>query len=409
MKKKRLLAMGLALCMAWGTACPALAEDTVPEEEAVAVIADWVIAQETAAAGSIDINSNLPAKTAALMEQSTGKVLFAKEEHTALPPASVTKIMTLLLVMQAIDSGRMALTDTVTCSDYAAGMGGSQIWLEPGEQMTVDELLKAAAIASANDATVLLGEQIAGSESAFVDLMNQEAARLGMNDTTFKNATGLDAEGHVTSAHDIALMSAELLKYPIITNYTTVWMDNLRGGATELVNTNRLIRFYQGANGLKTGTTSGAGSCLSATATRDGLSLVAVVMGCNTSDERFAAARALLDHGFANYTRLVPPAVDGQLVPVQVEHGMARSILPVYTPPEGFIALKSAKDSLIQTVELTGAVEAPVEAGQTLGRVVVTIDGQEAGEYPLVAAEGVQRMTLWRALGVMVQAAAFMG
>ncbi len=283
--------------------CPVAAEAAeFPEEPAEAVVSEAIRSAEMALASSMEVGPSLPARAAVLMEQTTGKVLFALNEREPLPPASITKVMSLLLVMESIDQGSLTLQSEVCCSEEAAAMGGSQIWLEPGEVMTVDELLQAAVIGSANDATLALAEAVAGSEAAFVELMNQRAARLGMTDTTFKNAVGLDEKGHLTSARDVAIMSAELLKYPLITNYSTVWMADLRGGETQLVNTNRLIRTYEGATGLKTGTTSQAGKCLSVSASRQDLSLVAVVLGCQSSDDRFAAGRALLDYGFANYT-----------------------------------------------------------------------------------------------------------
>ena len=373
----------------------------VPEEPSVAVISESLLSAEVASAAALQVGPELPARSAVLMEQTTGKLLFAKNEREPLPPASITKVMSLLLVMEAIDRGSLTLQSEVCCSDHAASMGGSQIWLEPGEIMTVDELLKAAAIASANDATVALAEAVAGSETAFVELMNQRAAQLGMEDTTFKNAVGLDEEGHLTSARDIAIMSAELLKYPLITQYSTVWMSDLRGGETQLVNTNRLIRTYEGATGLKTGTTSGAGKCLTATATRQGLSLVAVVLGCQSSDDRFAAGRALLDHGFANYTCFVPQLPEEGLTSVEVKRGVERRVQPACTPGSGFVVEKNLVDAITQRVELQQELEAPVEQGQIIGRVVVEANGTQLGEYPVTAATAVERMTWSRALGLL--------
>ncbi|MBO5021106.1 MAG: D-alanyl-D-alanine carboxypeptidase, partial [Clostridia bacterium] len=236
------------------------------------------------------------------MECNTGKILYEADSDEKLAPASITKIMSLLLVMEAIDSKELSLETVITASEHACSMGGSQIWLEPGESMTVDELLKATVIASANDACVALGEQIAGSEEGFVALMNERAKELGMNNTTFLNCTGLDADGHLTSAHDVAVMSSELIKHDLIKKYSTVWMDSLRDGNSELVNTNKLVRFYEGTTGLKTGTTGIAKYCLSATAERNGLELCAVVMAGETSDDRFGGAKKLLDYGFANYS-----------------------------------------------------------------------------------------------------------
>lgn len=336
----------------------------------------------------------IPAKSAILIEQSTGQVLCEMNADEQMPPASITKIMTLLLVMEAVESGRLSLDETVTCSPHANSMGGSQIWLEVGEQMTVRELIKATAVASANDASVALGEQIAGSEEAFVEMMNRRAAELGMTNTHFVNCTGLDAPGHLTTARDIAAMSRVLIAHEMIREYSSIWMDSLRDGATQLVNTNKLVRFYDGATGLKTGTTDGAGSCLAATATRGGLSLVAVSLGSATSDERFQSARRLLDYGFANYSMAQPPALDDQLAPVKVRGGTEETVTPVGRQPEGFVVKKGEEKKLEQLVELAPEVQAPVSQGQTLGTVVVKIDGKEIGRYPLEAGTQVPKMRL---------------
>ena len=306
MKKRCQTALGILLALLLTLPVPAMASGgdilpLMPEEAVVAAVTEADIEAEKALAAAITPGVDLPVKSAVLMDQGSGTILYAENEDVQLPPASITKVMSLLLVMEAIDSGKISLTDKVVCSDTAAAYGGSQIWLKPGEEMTVDDLLKAAAISSANDATVCLAEYVAGSEEAFIGLMNQRAAELGMANTTFRCAAGLDQPGHLSTAKDVAIMSRALLGHPLILNYSTVWMDSLRGGETQLVNTNRMIRFYQGATGLKTGTTSGAGSCLAASASRDGLGLIAVVMGADTSDHRFAAARSLLDWGFANF------------------------------------------------------------------------------------------------------------
>lgn len=314
MKKRCQTALGILLALLLTLPVPAMASGgdilpLMPEEAVVAAVTEADIEAEKALAAAITPGVDLPVKSAVLMDQGSGTILYAENEDVQLPPASITKVMSLLLVMEAIDSGKISLTDKVVCSDTAAAYGGSQIWLKPGEEMTVDDLLKAAAISSANDATVCLAEYVAGSEEAFIGLMNQRAAELGMANTTFRCAAGLDQPGHLSTAKDVAIMSRALLGHPLILNYSTVWMDSLRGGETQLVNTNRMIRFYQGATGLKTGTTSGAGSCLAASASRDGLGLIAVVMGADTSDHRFAAARSLLDWGFANFmqAKLTPP------------------------------------------------------------------------------------------------------
>jgi len=376
------------------------AEDTQAEE----TVADLELDVDTPAAPVVAmLADSLPARSAILIDQGSGQVLYEQNPDEQLPPASVTKIMTLLLVMEALESGKINLDDVVTCSENANSMGGSQIWFKVGEQMSVNDLLKAVAIASANDASVALGEHVAGSEEAFVNLMNQRGAELGMTNTTFLNCTGLDETGHQTTARDIALMSRELMKHPRITEYSTVWMDSLRDGATELVNTNKLVRFYEGCTGLKTGTTSGAGSCLSATATRDGLSLVAVVMGSPTSNDRFAATRGLLDHGFANYMSVAPPSIEQQLAPVKVLKGTQEFVTPVYIDPGTFVVDKNNPDALTQEVALAEDVEAPVEQGQVLGKVEVLLDGSVVGSYDLTAAESVDRMTFGRALMALLR------
>ena len=341
---------------------------------------------------------DVSAPSALLMEKETGTVLFAKDEHTQREPASVTKVMTLLLVMEAIDSGQMSYDTVVTASAHACSMGGSQIWLKENEQMTVDEMIKAVCVVSANDCAVALAEQIAGSEEAFVERMNQRAKELGMNDTTFKNATGLPAEGHVTSAYDIALMSRELVKnHPDIRKYTTIWMDSLRGGESQLVNTNRLVRFYQGATGLKTGSTDNALYCLSATAERDGMELIAVIMKGATSAQRFEDAQTLLNHGFAGYTltRIVP---ERPLAPVPVALGAQATVQPVMGDGGALLLEKSRAADLRQTVALAESVEAPVAPGDSLWTLTVTAGdgGEVVAEIPLLAGEEVPRVTFWQ-------------
>lgn len=347
------------------------------------------------------VNTNIPCRSAILIEPESGKILFEKDADTLMPPASITKIMTLLLVMEAIDSGKMSLDDTVTCSPHASSMGGSQIWFEPGEQMTVHELLKATAIASANDAAVALGEQVSGSEEAFVNLMNTRAQELGMTNTTFKNATGLDADGHLTTARDIAAMSAELLKHPKITEYTTIWMDSLRNGETQLVNTNKLVRFFKGATGLKTGTTDGAGSCLSASAMRDGLSLIAVVLGSDTSDQRFGAARGLLEYGFANYEAKPVPEPDPALAPIKVRGGVRQIVNLKSCAPKQMLVEKGRGTSLTQRQNMVENFEAPVGEGVHAGTIQVMLDGVIICEYDVVTAEAVDKMDLRSAIGLI--------
>ena len=340
----------------------------------------------------------LDAPSAILMEKATGTVLFAKDEHTPREPASVTKVMTLLLTMEAIDSGALSYDDSVTGSAHAASMGGSQIWLKEGEQMCVEELIKAVCVVSGNDAAVALGEHIAGSEEAFVARMNERAKALGMNDTHFVNCTGLPAEGHVTSAYDIALMSRELiLHHPDIRRFTTIWMDSLRDGQSMLVNTNKLVRFYPGATGLKTGSTSSAKYCISATAEKDGCELIAVVLGGSTSDKRFADAKALLNYGFASYA-LVTVVPESPLPAVPVTLGTQKTVQAVLTENNALLLEKSRAGSLTQSLSLPDRVEAPVSAGEPLGSLdVFDAEGALVSSLPLLAGEDVPRVT-WRQL-----------
>ena len=335
------------------------------------------------------------AQSVILMEKETGSVLYAANEHEALEPASVTKVMTLLLTMEAIDDGRLHYEDMLSASEHAASMGGSQVYLKAGEQMSVEDLLKAVCLASGNDAAVMLAEGVAGSEESFVERMNARAAELGMDDTHFCNCTGLTADGHVTSAHDIALMSRELLlRHPDIHRFTTVWMDSLRDGAFQLANTNKLIRYYDGATGLKTGFTSTAGYCLSASAERGGMELIAVVMKAPTSAERFETAKSLLTYGFANYTLLdVTPGDVLPAVPVRMGQRPRVQLVCGETPR---ILVEKAKAAQVQTaVTAEEEVTAPVSAGQTLGTLTVTAGEEMLAAVPLVAGEAVERLTYW--------------
>ena len=334
-----------------------------------------------------DEKLDVKAKSYVLMDVSNGKLLLGKNEHERLYPASVTKIMTLLLVIEKIDSGKLSLEDKVTASTAAAGKGGSQIWLKEGETMTVDELLRAAAIGSANDACTALAEHIAGSEEGFVKLMNARADELGMKDTNFENCTGLDddTENHLTSAYDIALMSRELLSHERIQNYTTVWMDSLRSGATELVNTNKLVRFYKGTTGLKTGTTSKAGHCISASAMRKNLHLIAVVLGAENSTDRFEGAKALLNYGFANYETVTPNFDSSLITDVNIIKGIEQSVTPQVEKVLP-MTLETGTGAKIQPkINLALSVEAPVEKGQVLGTLDFEIDGNVIASYNIVS------------------------
>ena len=354
------------------------------------------------AAGALS-EEDLTAPSAVLMEASTGKVLFEKNSHEVRDCASITKVMTLLLVMEAIDQGRMSLTDTITASEHASSMGGSDIWLEPGETMSADDMVKATVVASANDAAVALAEHLEGTEEAFVQKMNQRAAELGMKDTVFKNCNGLDEEGHVTSAYDVALMSRELIKHEKIFDYTTIWMDTLREGKTQIVNTNKLLKSYNGITGLKTGTTGGAGSCITATAQRDGLSLIGVVLGSATGKERFTDAAALLDYGFSNYMIYTPGLPEEALQPVPVVNGM-QSQVAVESAASGSVLLTKGREKDLKTeVKLSESVEAPVAKGQQLGKIVYTLDGEVLTEYPITAAGDVEQISFFSALGILAR------
>ncbi len=332
----------------------------------------------------------IKAKSAILLEPYTGKILYEQNSDQQLPPASITKIMSLLLVMEALNRKDFALETVVTASEHACSMGGSQIWLEPGEGMTVDDLLKATVIASANDACVALGELVAGSEEGFVELMNQRAKELGMNETVFKNCTGLDAEGHLTSAHDVAIMSGELIKHKLIKDYSTVWMDSLRNGESELVNTNKLVRFYKGTTGLKTGTTSSAGYCLSATACRDGLNLVAVVMSGETSSDRFEGAKKLLDYGFANYSF---SEIDADFSPAKlsVSKGEYENVAVKAEGNISILMTKKEKNSITRKTEINKNLTAPIKKGQIVGYVNIYNKNENIGRIKITAQQDIKK------------------
>ena len=338
---------------------------------------------------------DIKAKSVILMEPHTLTVLYESNCDEKLSPASITKIMSLLLVMEALDRGDITLETVVTASEHACSMGGSQIWLEPNETMTVHELLKATVIASANDACVALGELISGSEEGFVALMNARAKELGCNNTNFINCTGLDAEGHLTSAYDVAIMSSELIKHPLIKDYSTVWMDSLRNGESELVNTNKLVRFYKGATGLKTGTTSTAGYCLSATAQRDGMELVAVVMSGDTSNDRFNGAKKLLDYGFANYSFFEIKADLGDVTSIEVKKGVEGKVKIVADGKLSLLLPKSEAKQITQKLNLKSNVTAPVKKGQVVGNVDIYVGDKSVGSIKIVSDAQVKRLNLW--------------
>ena len=348
-------------------------------------------------------------KSSLLMDVATGTILHESNAHELLAPASVTKVMTMLLIMEAVDSGTVAMTDLVTASETAAAKGGSQVYLKAGETMSVSDMLKSIAVSSANDCACAMAEHLAGSEEAFVARMNERAKELGMADTTFVNCTGLDdgenAAQHRTSAHDIALMSRQLLKnHPDIKKFTTIWMDTIRNGTFGLSNTNKLVRFYQGATGLKTGFTSGAGYCLSASAQRDGMELIAVVMGADTSASRNAACKQLLDYGFANFAVIQPELTEAE--PVSVKLGKADCVSAVLGETGGILIDKARKNSVSMELSMEGPVTAPVSRGQRLGTLTVKTGEQILKEVPLVAAEGVERMSFGDLFGMVLRRAA---
>ncbi len=404
MLRKKILTVCSFLLILCLSGFSAGAEQVVTANVATEYFSEDLFVDDTQAVSTSTVEfSSVAAKGAILMEASTGRVLFEQNADEAMSPASVTKIMSLLLVMEAIDAGKFTLDSKITASEHACSMGGSQIWLEPGEEMTVDDLLKATCVASANDATVALGEAVAGSEASFVALMNQRAKELGMENTNFVNCTGLDATGHVISARDIAIMSRQLLQHDLIKNYTTIWMDTLRDGQSELVNTNKLVRFYSGATGLKTGTTSTAGYCLSASAERDGMELIAVVLSAASSKERFAIARQMLDYGFANYAVTTPAVDSAQLQPLSVSGGVLPQV-SLTTEPISLLTAIGDATKLEAQYQLAGQLEAPVAAGQSVGEIVYTLNGEEVGRQAVTAAQDVPRLTYWRALSSLFQA-----
>ncbi len=348
------------------------------------------------AAAAQEDNMPLPLSSASalLMEKETGTVLLQQNAHQKLEPASVTKVMTLLLVMEAVDSGRLSLDESVPVSAHAAGMGGSQVYLKEGERLSVSDLIKCVAVVSGNDCAVALAERLSGSESAFVEQMNQKAQALGMEDTHFVNCTGLPAPGHLTSAYDIALMSRQLLlHHPDIRQYTTIWTDSIRNGAFGLTNTNRLIRFYDGATGLKTGFTASAQYCMSAAAQRNGMELIAVVMKAPTTAQRFQDASCLLDYGFANYA-LLTPQPEGPLAPIDVLLGQSKTVQPQLQRECRLLVEKAQADQITTRVDLARDVQAPVDPGQTLGEFQVYVGEQLRDTVPIVAAQGVERLSV---------------
>ena len=343
-----------------------------------------------------DNNIQLECGSAILIEQATGQILYEHNIHEKLRPASVTKIMSILLIMEQIHNGNLSLTDSISCSENATSMGGSQIWLDTRETLTVEEMLKAICVVSANDCVVAMAEHIAGSEEAFVQMMNNKAKELGMNDTTFKNCHGIDEDGHVTSSYDIALMSKELLnKYPEVTKYTTIWMDSLRDGKSELVNTNKLIRNYKGATGLKTGSTSLALYNLSASATRDGLSLIAVIMKAPTTKIRVEEAQKLLDYGFANFSFKEFGKKGEEVGTLQVNKGVTQQISAILEEDAGTLVEKNKEKNITQNLTLEEKIDAPVKKGQKLGEITFTLEGKTLSTINIIAQEDVEKINLF--------------
>ena len=333
----------------------------------------------------------LNAKSAILMEESTGNILYESNPDERLPIASVTKVMTMLLIMEAVDSGKISLDDMVTVSENAMSYGGSTMFLETGEQLTVNDMLKGIAVASANDGCVAMAEHLAGSESAFVDMMNEKAKKLGMENTHFMNTNGLDEDDHYSSARDVAIMSRELMKHDTIFNYTSIWMDTLRGGKFQLANTNKLIRFYDGANGLKTGSTSKALCCLSAAAKRNDMQLIAVVLGAPTSAERFASAKSLLDYGFANYAVNTQITAGDEVQKIAVEKGVDKEVGVVAGDSCSTLVKKGQEDNITKEIKIDETITAPIEAGQKIGTMTISRDGEVIADIDLNASSTVEK------------------
>ena len=338
-------------------------------------------------------DEEVKAPSAVLMEAETGKVLYEKNPHEKRPCASITKVMTLTLIMESVDSGKIKLTDLVSASEHAASMGGSDIWLKPGENMTVDDMLKATVIASANDAAVALAEYVSGSEEEFIQQMNEKAKTLGMKDTVFKNCNGLDEDGHITSAYDVALMSRELMKHKKIFDYTTTWIENIRGGKTQLVNTNKLIKSYKGITGLKTGTTGKAGSCISATAERDNVKLISVILGASDTKDRFSSASKLLDYGFANWAIVKPELPKDSLKSVKVINGMTDSVGTEVTLDSSVLVPKGKVKEIKHEISFNENVNAPVKKGQKLGKIIYKLDNEVIKQYDICAKNDVPEIT----------------
>ncbi len=387
---KRTICFLLTLLLLSGSVFAAESEFEFETDSGEVDVAIFEEAEETVATSGIDVS----APSAILIEKETGQVLFEKNADSPMQPASVTKVMTILLIVEAVENGSITLDDNVTVSAYAASMGGSQVFLEENETMIVKDMLKSIVVSSANDAAVAMAEHLAGAESAFVTLMNQRAAELGMENTTFCNCTGLlDQPEHLTTARDIAIMSRELIRHDWIKEYTTIWMDTIRNGEFGLSNTNKLVRYYEGATGLKTGFTSQARYCLSATAERDGVEYIAAVMGCDTSIDRFESAKTLLSYGFSNYT-LISPEPDQVLVPISVKMGKNDTVQPELGSAEKLLISKTQASLITKETELADILKAPVLEGDVLGTLKIKAGEELLTEIPIVAGHSVDKLSL---------------
>ena len=402
MKKIISLCLTVLLLLPINTVAKTLPETTVTSEFINEDMFENDISDEndvTVDAASLTVD----AKSAILMDVETNTILFEQDAHEKLAPASITKIMSMLLVVEAIEQGKITLEDEVVCTENASSLGGSQIWLKPGESMTVHELLKAAAVGSANDAITLLGEYVSGSDTAFVTAMNNRAKELNMVNTNFVNCTGLDADGHYTTAYDIAIMSAELIKHDIIKEYTTIWIDYLRDGKTQLVNTNKLVRFYEGTTGLKTGTTDKAGYCLSATAERDGMNLVAVVLAAKDSKERFNGVKRMLNFGFSNWTKFQPQVDLTKLDTVKLIHGVEKTVEVEVEQLDSILIEKGTEKQYTVDIKLAEQMEAPVKRGQSVGVVSVLKGSECIKQYNICAKKSVNKLGFFRSLVILLK------
>ena len=384
---------------AGGAADPAA--DGAPAAEPYAFDGD---AHKVLASGVQPPTLSLPCRNALLMCTDTGDILYEMQADDEVPIASITKVMTLLLTLEAVEAGKVSMTDIVPISEHAYNMGGSQIWLEPGEQFTLDELIKAICVCSANDAAVAVAEFVGGSEPVFAEMMNARAAELGMTHTRFVNACGLDAEGHYSSARDVAAMSLALLRHPKILEYSGIWMDTLRGGETQLTNTNKMLKSYAGITGLKTGTTNGAGVCISASAVRDGMGLLAVVLGSPSSKERFESATAMLDYGFATFEAGAFPQIAGRADTLRVTGGVEQQVALDYTVPEKMLLKKGEGQTLTAAVVLPEKLDAPVAAGTQVASVTLKAGEEILGEYPVTTRSEVPQMDWGTALSLLTKA-----